>query len=112
MKVIISLVVLSFSFSVFADQCAYISKSQAKKALGMALKGRVIESLCEPCGQTEPEYIDVKSIGIRDVNYDSFWELQVNGEGVDLAYTYIDGQNLSKLSDCPSQGVSPNLNKY
>jgi hypothetical protein len=113
MKKIAGILLLAFSTQVFADQCAYITKEQAKRALRIAVEAEKVELFCEPCGETVPTLVPVvSSIGIRDVNYKGFWELQVNGKGVDLAYTFVDGLNLSKLAKCGSSKVSFSIKEY
>lgn len=111
MKSLLAGLVLLVSTTAFADQCAYISKTQAQRALKIALEAKSIATLCEPCGETAAKVLETKSIGIHDVNYNGYWELQVNGKGMDLAYTFVNGLNLSKLAGCESQGVSSSIRR-
>lgn len=105
---------LAFGFAVamttaslaMADQCAYITKAQAEKALKAVLETTKVQTLCEPCGESKPQTLAVKSIGIRDVNYQGYWELFANDKGLDLAYTYVNGLNLAKFAGCSANGVS------
>lgn len=111
MKQLLIILTMVLSTSAFADQCAYVSKAEAQKALTIVLDAEELQSFCEPCGELRATTTVVKSIGISDVNYDNYWELQVNGVGVDLAYTYVNGVNLSKLVGCYSDGVSTSIRK-
>lgn len=110
-KIVLIALASMMSLSVMADQCAYITKEQAKEALKIAIDANKVESLCEPCGETQAKELEVKSIGISDVDYEGYWELQINGSGVDLAYTYVNGMNLAKLSACEATGVSETIGK-
>lgn len=104
-----------FSAAAHADQCAYISQQQAAKALDHIKPGSTVINFCEPCGDknffthTEQKVTELKA---APAGYQDFWEISVNGKGIDLAYTFVkmpkDGSflNLSKLADCPSQSVS------
>lgn len=102
---------LSLSSVAMADQCQYVTKDQAQKALKIALETSKVESLCEPCGEARPQKVDVKSIGIQDVNSQGYWGLMINNQNVDLAYTYVNGLNLAKLAGCEAQDVSLSLQK-
>jgi MYXO-CTERM domain-containing protein len=93
-----------------ADQCAWISKQHAEDALALIDVGSPIVFFCEPCGETRPAEVQVTRAQTARVN-DGYWEVSVNGQGIDLAYTFVpngDGKwvNLSKMVDCPSSGVS------
>lgn len=89
-----------------ADQCAGVTKSQAEKALKAVLETSELQTLCEPCGETEPKTVVVKSVGIRKATSGGYWELIVNNAGVDLAYTYANSLNLAKFAGCAASGVS------
>jgi hypothetical protein len=110
-KLALASMILMTSSMAFADQCAFVSQDTAKKALKMISDLSSIQTLCEPCGETKPQTIDIKSIGAGDVNYQGFWQVSVNGKGLDLAYTYLNGLNVAQLVNCPSQGVSSSIKK-
>ena len=44
-----------------------------------------------------------------------YWQIKVNGEGIDLAYMFVDAKiankfvNLAAIADCPAERVSPLL---
>lgn len=106
--IIVTTITLVSAFS-FADQCAYISKAQAKKAVKILLDAKSVKSLCEPCGETNPETVKVESLGLRKAGYQNYSEVVINDKGIDLAYTYVNGKNLAMLSGCPVQDVSPTI---
>lgn len=111
MKSLLTGLILVLSITAYADQCAYISKTQAQSALKVALEAKSIATLCEPCGETAAKVLETKSIGIHNVDENGYWELQINGKGMDLAYTFVNGLNLSKLAGCESQGVSSSIRR-
>jgi len=93
-----------------ADQCAYVTKAQADDALQLVAVGDDIVEFCEPCGEG-PQSVKVDTVTSAETGFENTWEVSVNGQGIDLAYTFIangDGKwvNLSKMVDCPSEGVS------
>ncbi len=93
-----------------ADQCAWVEQQIAEDAVQLIDVGARIVSFCEPCGEQQAVEIDVATVSAAPVE-DGFWEVSVNGSGIDLAYTFVangDGKwvNLSKMVDCPSAGVS------
>lgn len=94
-----------------ADQCAFVSKKNADDALALIDKGATIISFCQPCGDTTPQKVKVESVSDHATGFEGTWEVLVNGQGIDLAYTFVengDGKyvNLSKMVDCPSEGVA------
>lgn len=101
-------VILSGSFSM-ADQCQMVSKDKAEKALIAITQTQSVQSLCELCGERIPLTVTVKSVGMRNSNYQNFWEVMINDNPIDLAYTYVNGLNLAKLTGCTTQGVTSSL---
>ncbi len=116
---IISLAITIILFSThiaYADQCSYVDKEQALKAASFLKLNQLIYRLCEPCGQTQPQPVTIQSISVGTVGYQNFWQLSINNQGVDLAYTYVPsslGQkpiNLAALAGCRAQDVSIFIN--
>lgn len=103
-----------------ADQCAYISVGQASRALNHLKPASTLVNFCEPCGDTnfwaKPKQT-VNHLAVRkieDLPPAVYWEIEVNGRGIDLAYSFLkmkDGSfmNLSKLARCPASGVTANF---
>lgn len=108
-SLIVTTLLLLLSSAAFADQCAYITKTQAEKAVKVLIETQTVQSLCEPCGESKALTVQVNSIGLRKAGYQSYSEVVINDKGIDLAYTYINGLNLAKLVGCPTQGVSFSL---
>ena len=86
-----------------ADQFAYLDLKQAVAALdALDHAPREMQAFCAPCGDASAQAITVRDLGIARVWDDghsarpyadgagrTFWEVQVNGTGIDLAYVYI-----------------------
>lgn len=105
--------------AVWADQCAYVTEEQAQAAAESLPVGGKFVPFCEPCGDEqfpagEPQVVEssvVHALPVSETGLgQDYWELQLNGEGVDLAYIYVQQDsgmfiNLAKLADCPASGV-------
>lgn len=126
---------ITFSFTIFlglqaamADQCAYIEKAQAEKAMETIKVGDQLVSYCEPCGESSSikgsgKLEIVSTVSSEPTGYENTHEVKVNGKGIDLAYTFIKKKtfwdkiglgskkynNLSKLVGCPSEAVSTKI---
>ena len=86
-----------------ADQFAYLDLKQAVAALdALDHASREVQAFCAPCGDANAQAIAVRDLGIARVWDDgnsanpysdgdgrTFWEVEVNGAGIDLAYVYI-----------------------
>lgn len=79
------------SFMAQAEQAQLISQKEAKLALAFLKTENVhvIKKFCQPCGQKQPKNIVVDTATIQDGNFKGLWELVINGEPIDLAYTYV-----------------------
>lgn len=80
----------------FADQFAYIRPEVAERAVALLSRHDYLLELCEPCGETRGEVHVVTRVESADVNYEGFYEVRVNGRGVDLAYIYFRVDNAWK----------------
>jgi len=72
-----------------ADQFAYIEPALAKKALAVLQKEADVYFFCEPCNEATGKIVRIKQVDEIDVNYEGRHEVRINGQGIDLAYTYI-----------------------
>jgi len=86
-----------------ADQFAYLNLGQAVAALDMLDHApRQVQAYCAPCGDARATAIAVRDLGIARIWDDggsarpyadgdgrTFWEIELNGEGIDLAYVYV-----------------------
>lgn len=103
---------LLFALPALADQCSYISKEQALLAASRLNVGQRVYYLCEPCGEEEPRQVAIESLSAGTVDYEDYWQVQINDEGIDLAYVFIESGigeqpiNLAAASGCPASQVS------
>lgn len=92
----------------FADQALWIKKSDADKAVGMFRPGVTLRSYCAPCGDTAWTELRVAQTEIRHQEGE-YYEVEINGKGTDLAYTYIERngkwQNLAMILGIAVQSV-------
>ncbi|MFZ5628887.1 MAG: hypothetical protein ACOY5B_07135 [Spirochaetota bacterium] len=72
-----------------ADQFAYIRPETARKAVELLAKEREVYFFCEPCNESTGQLAKIDKLEAVDVNYEGFHEVQINGQGIDLAYTYV-----------------------
>ena len=97
-----------------ADQCAWVTKDQAKDALKLIEDQKTLYLHCQPCGADVPQMIrKVSSVIAPQGN--AYYSIKLN-EGmksereIDLAYTYIKTgrntlTNVAAMVGCPTQGV-------
>ena len=97
---------------VLADQCSYITKEQAIRAISRLKLNQTIYFLCEPCGEEKPQPTRITALSAETVNYQDYWQVKVNEQGIDLAYVFVnsgvDGNiiNLAVIADCEATRVS------
>ena len=73
-----------------ADQAAWIAKKDADAAAAMIHVGDEVRGYCAPCGDTVYEPVKVKSVAVAKPDpKQSYYEVRINGTGIDLAYEYI-----------------------
>ena len=73
---------------VHADQAAWISKKDADAGAALVVVGQEVRDYCAPCGDKTYSARTVASVGVAQPN-PGYWEVRVNGRGVDLAYEYV-----------------------
>ena len=76
-----------------ADQCQLIPVEQASKALNHLKPESQFVNFCEPCGDKDFHKKEVQTVESITVNKDevgghTYWEISLNGKGIDLAYTF------------------------
>lgn len=104
-----------FCAPALADQCAHISKQQAITAVSRLSLNDTIYYLCEPCGEKVAEEALIYSLGAGSVDFEDYWQVQVNEEGIDLAYVFVDSKldgqlvNLAIAADCEVTDVSATI---
>jgi hypothetical protein len=71
------------------------------------------QQFCQPCGDTAPQPLKITDLAAETVESENYWQVRVNGNGIDLAYSYIplpksnSKVNIAALVKCPTQKVSP-----
>ena len=106
-----------------ADQFAYLDLEQAVTALdALEHAPRTLQAYCAPCGDAHATAIEVHDMGLARVWNDrtgaqayvdadgrTFWEIEVNGAGIDLAYVYVQTpagwENLALMLGLEASGV-------
>ncbi|MNT79816.1 hypothetical protein D3C72_2191950 [compost metagenome] len=88
-----------------ADQCQWVSREQAQTAVTALQHSMRTHTLCEPCGETKAKEMDYVLLQIQRVSPTHF-QVLVDDQPVDLAYTYTMGRNLAQKVGCPTEGVS------
>ena len=73
----------------YADQMMWMSEEKAQDAVGLLRGASFIRSFCAPCGDEHSEMVIIESIESVSTGRKQFWEVLINGEAVDLAYTYV-----------------------
>lgn len=109
-KLLLATILATLSFSAAADQCYLLDKADAEKGVQVLSKSTTAYKLCEPCGETTPEKIQIADVKMVDANYNGWFEVQVNGEGVDLAYIFDHyGKNVALQTNCYATDVSASI---
>ena len=71
-----------------ADQAAWITKKDADAGAAMIPVGHEVREYCAPCG--DRGYVSKNASTVDVARADAtYWEVRVNGRGVDLAYEYV-----------------------
>ena len=112
-KPAILLLFLLIPLIVAADQFQLIPYDTAHRAFEILQKTESFYTFCEPCGDTSPRKVAVSQVGYS-ASADAY-EVKVNGNGIDLAYTYVKSgtrwTNLALLLGLTARGVSPALDE-
>ena len=88
-RVTVMLAALLSATPVLADQAAWITRDEAARALKILAEFGSIKHFCAPCGDTKVTTETIRSIGMYRIRNEDYWEIKVNGKGVDLAYVYF-----------------------
>lgn len=105
---IILLIMMMFVFvqDAKADICVFVDKQVAEKAVEILQKQTEIVDYCSLCASTNPKTIKIKTVNIqpKKLNDETFYAVEVNQIGIDLAYIYLKKgkkyENLAYLSHC------------
>lgn len=74
--------------AVLADQAAWITKEQAEKAATLLKDKKQIRHYCNPCKDKGDKIENIDTVDVAKIENENFWEVKINGDGVDLAYVY------------------------
>ena len=92
-----------------ADQAAWISKKDAEAAAARIKPGDEVREYCKPCGDKAYDSIRVSTVAVAAVGDGQYYEVRLNGRGIDLAYIYIrtggGWENLAMLVGVPVENV-------
>jgi hypothetical protein len=109
-----AIVLMLFASISFADVCSYITKDQAELGARLLHINPNFVKYCAPCSEKSKTKIRAEKIEARVVENDQYWGVFVNGENIDLAYTYLDigeknGISLANLSGCQTPYDIPRM---
>ena len=75
--------------SVLADQAAWITKAQAEKGAAFLKNHKEIRHYCAPCDDKGDSVEEISTVESEQIEGQEYWQVKVNGKGVDLAYVYF-----------------------
>ncbi len=115
-KIAVVILILTFTLTAFADQAAYITKNQAERAVALLKEKTQIKHYCAPCDDKSIRTEEIQTIEAAPAGYEDFWEVKINGEGIDLAYVYFKDKkgkwkNVAKELKIKVEGVPNQLPK-
>ncbi|MEG3620300.1 hypothetical protein V5T82_17685 [Magnetovibrio sp. PR-2] len=90
---------LAFIFSILisgqalADQAVYVETDKARAAYIILKDKQVLREFCEPCGSIAFREIEIDSIQIKKSKTSKEHAISINGDRIDLAYTYVEDGN-------------------
>ena len=104
------LVILTFfSISTNAAECKFIPKKSAKKINSLLSKHyafkeiAVIDSYCVECRDTYVKPIVIDKVELKQHSIKGYYTLNVNDQPLELANTYLNGENLAYKIGCESK---------
>ena len=99
----------------WADQCSTLpadKAQQAYKIIDKFIKSNeiaVLDIYCEACRDDYPIAIVADSVDIKEFQVKGYKEVLINDKNVDLAYLYLNGENIAKMVGCKTMGVDQYL---
>lgn len=84
---------LILSLAVFADQAAWITKDEAERTAVFLKDKTQIKHYCAPCDDKSVTTEDISAVEAAPTGTEDYWEVLVNGKGIDLAYVYFQTKN-------------------
>ena len=80
---------LLFAVSAYSDQQAYISEEDSYKTVEVLSQHFEYVDYCALCDGSKPLVIQIQSVEMKFTNYENYWEVFINNQPIDLAYSYI-----------------------
>jgi hypothetical protein len=75
------------------DQWVVLTKKQAEEAYKLLSHQKRVLFYCEPCGEERGQLVKIKEIKVEPFDIgdgkSDYYDITINGERIDLAYTYI-----------------------
>lgn len=116
MKILIILGAILIQVNVWASgQCDIVSSGKAKLAAKILESEKqkqnlfVIDQYCEACMDEFPMPFVVETIESKPLKFNALSQVLINGIAIDMAYVYINGENLAEKIGCKTIAVSKNL---
>lgn len=110
-QLVMTFTLLVLSTQVWADQCSTLPNDKAihaKKLISKFIKSNeiaVIDIFCEACMDTTPKALVAENVELKNFQVKGYQEIYLNDKPIDLAYTYINGENIANLIGCKTIGV-------
>ena len=111
--VLLGLVLIPAASPALADICAWNDPAVARRAAAMLKPGDTVQGFCPGCGDQVAKPTKVASAGTAPTSDPKYLQVTVNGQPVDLAYTYLrtapggPWTNLGALVSCSTDNDSP-----
>jgi|GEM_PF-4994859 hypothetical protein len=99
-RVLLAVAAFLSTSAAMADQCQVVSREQAQAAVSALQHSMRTHELCQPCGETKAKEIDYAFLQLQRVG-NTGYQVLVDDQAIDLAYTYVHGKNLAVKVGCP-----------
>jgi hypothetical protein len=112
MKIIISIILMTQISSAHGAICKYLPSASIKDAQSLLESFKksqdiaVVDKFCESCLDRSPKPIVIDSIEVYNHSVSGYAGLKLNGKTIDLAYLYLNGENLSFKYNCQTKYIS------
>lgn len=100
-----------FMAQAWGAQCSALPEQKALKAQKLIAdyvkqhQIAVVDMYCEACRDEYPKALVVESVALSDFQIKGYKEISVNNKAIDLAYMYINGENVASMVGCKAIGV-------
>ncbi len=103
------------TFPVNASLCKYLNSKRATQAFERLINYKkersiaIVDKYCEACGDTYVEPLVLEEITYRPYDVKGFASIGINGKERDLAFLYLEGENLGHKYGCKAANVHASL---